>query len=243
MKIAIIGFGRFGKLLSEILSPYGDIFIISCSPAIGKNIKQIEYEDLQNMDWIIPAVPISALEESLKKINPYLKKNSLIMDVCSVKVLPCKWLEKNVSKDIQIIGTHPMFGPDSAKNGTAGLQIVICPLRISHENLKKLKSILNSLELKIIETTPDDHDKQTAISLGMVHFLGRGLSELDMKKIKITSLGFERLLAVNETVKNDTWQLFLDMHQYNPYSGEVREKLIASLVKLNQKIKEKKDDV
>ncbi len=237
LKIAIIGFGRFGKLLSEILSPYGDIFIISQNEIKNENIQQIQYRDLKNIDWVIPAVPISALKETLIKINPYLKKDSLVMDVCSVKVVPCKWLEYNISKDAQIIGTHPMFGPDSAKNGTEGLQMVICPLRISDNNLNKLKKILNDLKLKIIETTPEDHDQQTAISLAMVHFLGRALGKLNIKNIKITSLGFERLLAVNETVENDTWQLFLDMHKYNPYTGEVRENLIKSLNDLNNKIK------
>lgn len=237
LKIAIIGYGRFGKLLSQILSPYAEINILSQRKIEEKNIKQIDYKDLKEIDWIIPSVPISALKETLEQIKPNISPNSLVIDVCSVKVLPCQWLQEIMPKEIQILGTHPMFGPDSAKNGLEGLQMVLCPLRISEENLKTIKDIFNDLKLKIIKTTPEDHDEQAAISLAMVHFIGRALGKMDIKKQEITTLGFERLLAVNETVNNDTWQLFLDMHNYNPYTEKIRQELINALTNLHNEIK------
>ncbi|MFC1678576.1 prephenate dehydrogenase/arogenate dehydrogenase family protein, partial [Patescibacteria group bacterium] len=89
LNIAIIGFGRFGKLLCEIFIPFGNIFIISRQQVRKRGVIQIDYPDLKKMDWIIPSVPISVYEKELKKINPHLKKGSLVVDVCSVKVLPC----------------------------------------------------------------------------------------------------------------------------------------------------------
>ena len=159
------------------------------------------------------------------------------MDVCSVKVLPAKWLQAYLPQEIEVMATHPMFGPDSAKNGLKGLQWVLCPLRISDQTLNNVTQILNKLELEIIETTPEDHDQQTAVSLALVHFIGRGLEELGLQKQKISSLGFDRLLKVNETVTNDSWQLFLDMQQYNPYTKKMRKRFIKALKKVNKKIK------
>lgn len=237
-KIAIIGHGRFGKLLAEMLLPFGEIMVVTSQENIDENFTKIDYSDLGAADWVIPSVPISTLEEVLQKINKIIKKGALVIDVCSVKVLPCKWLRENISEDIEIIGTHPMFGPDSAKNGFSGLQIVLCPLRISEENLDEMRNIFGKLELRITETTPEEHDRQVAKSLGLVHFLGRGLNRLGVGKQEISTVGFERLLAVNETVNNDTWQLFLDMHQYNPYTSEVREEFIAKLKQLNNEINE-----
>jgi len=235
-KIAIIGMGRFGILLADLLSPYGEIFVISRKNITKCKFKQIQYSDLGEMDIVIPAVPISKFEQTLKDINKYLKPRSLVMDVCSVKVAPCRSMKKIIRKDVEILGTHPMFGPDSAKNGCQGLQVVICPLRINEKRLKIIEGIFKALELRIIYVTPAEHDRQVAKSLAFVHFLGRGLSLINLKNQSITTLGFERLMAVNETVNNDSKELFLDMQHYNPYSNKIRQDFIKALIALNNEI-------
>jgi len=239
INIAIIGYGRFGRLLAEILSSFGNIFIISRSKLKDKKFKQINYQDLKLMDWIIPAVPISALEKVLKKISPLLKPGSLVMDVSSVKVYPCQWLKKYLPQEVETIGTHPMFGPDSVQNGLTGLLVVICPVRITAKKLRQVKDIFQRLGLKVITTTPDNHDREAAKSLALVHYLGRSLMKMKIKKQTISTLGFNRLLAVNETVNNDTWQLFLDMQNYNPYSKKIRKDFIKSLQIIEKKITKK----
>lgn len=236
-KIAIIGYGRFGSLLAEILKPFGELHVISDRKIKQAGIKQIDYPGLKEIDWVIPAVPISALEATLKKIKPFLKKGSLVMDVCSVKVYPCRWLKKHLSKDVELLGTHPMFGPDSAKNGLDGLQIVVCPLRISEKRLVDVLAIFKKLKLKIIETTPENHDKQGAFNLSLVHFLGRALPGSGVKTQSIVTKGYERLLEVSNNVNNDTWQLFFDMQKFNPYSQSLRSKFIKELNRIEDKIK------
>lgn len=240
MTIGIIGFSRFGQLLAKILKPYAEVLVYNRSDksAEAKDLG-VEWSNLEQVcqcDWVIVSVAISATEELVKQIAPLLKKGSLVMDVCSVKVFPAQWLEKYISKDNEILATHPMFGPDSAANGTKDLQWVLCPLKISDEMLNKVKEILNKLEVKIIETTPEEHDLQAAISLSLVHFIGRGLEEFGIKPLEISTMGFERLLKVNETVTHDSFQLFLDMQKYNPYAKAARERLIESLNKVNDKI-------
>ena len=161
------------------------------------------------------------------------------MDVCSVKVWPCRWLKKDIRMDVQVIGTHPMFGPDSAKNGLKGLQMVICPLRQTPATLEMVKNVFKKMQLRIIETTPEEHDRQAAVSLAMVHFIGRGLGKMGIKSQLIETMGFRRLLAVNETVENDSWELFLDMHKFNPYAGKIRSRLVKKIDKLDKELKRK----
>jgi prephenate dehydrogenase len=241
MTIGIIGFSRFGQLLAKILKPFGEIFVYNRSDksqeAKDLNVKWSSFETVCQADWVFIAVAISATEQMIKKIAPLLKKDSLVMDVCSVKVLPAKWLQTYLSQQNEIMATHPMFGPDSAKEGTKGLQWVLCPLRISLATLNKVKEVLNKLEVKIIETTPEDHDQQTAVSLALVHFIGRGLENFGLKDQAIKTLGFERLLKVNETVTRDSWQLFFDMQKFNPYTKKIRKKFITALKKVERKIK------
>ena len=241
MTIGIIGFSRFGQLLAKILKPYGQILVYNRSDksqdAKNLGVEYVSLEKVCECDWIILAVAISATEMMIKKIAPLVKKGSLVMDVCSVKVLPAKWLQAYLPQEVELLATHPMFGPDSAKEGTSGLQWVICPLRIGSGRLGEVKEVMRGLDVNVIETTPEDHDQQTAISLALVHFIGRGLAEFGFKDQPIKTLGFERLLKVNETVTNDSWQLFLDMQNFNPYTEKIRQKFIKSLKNVDKKIK------
>jgi len=134
------------------------------------------------------------------------------------------------------MGTHPVFGPDSAKTGLKDKQIVLCPIRVSDSNIDKVRKVCNDLELKIVETTPEEHDRQLAYSLAMVHFLGRGLDCLDLKQIKITTRGFNRLMRVQDDVMNDSWELFKGLYQFNPFAKEAQEKLLQALNKINEKL-------
>lgn len=233
-KTAIIGFGRFGKLLAELLMPNTNIHIISSREIDDERFSQIDYKDLVDIDWVIIATPISGLQKVLTEIKPFLKKGAIVMDVCSVKVNPCKWMEEILPQNVEIIGSHPMFGPDSASKGKLNdLQMVFCPLRISEDKYKKIKSIFGGMDLNIIETTPEDHDKQNAISLALVHFMGRGLAQIDIDHQKITTIGFKRLLQLRDNVTNDTMELFKDVNNFNPYAKEIRKKYIESLQKID----------
>ncbi|MEA2007299.1 MAG: hypothetical protein U9O20_04035 [Patescibacteria group bacterium] len=72
-----------------------------------------------------------------------------------------------------------------------------------------MKKLFKSFDPKVIKTTPTDHDRQAAKSLSFVRFPGRALGEMKIDKQKISSMCFERIIAVNEIVTNDTWQFFL----------------------------------
>ena len=45
--------------------------------------------------------------------------------------------------------------------------------------------------------------------------------------------GYKRLLHILEVVEHDTWQLFYDMHRYNPYAQEKRASLIQAMQKIS----------
>jgi len=74
------------------------------------------------------SVPINQLERTIINISPYLKPGSIVYDVCSVKEQPCKWMLEQLPSSVSIIGTHPLFGPDSAGSSLKGCKIAICPV-------------------------------------------------------------------------------------------------------------------
>ena len=72
----------------------------------------------------------------------------------------------------------------------------------------------------------------------MTHYLGRVLAELELEPSRIASLGYLKLLEIIEQTCNDSWQLFYDLQQYNPYTREMRDRLAASLDEVKRRLDE-----
>jgi prephenate dehydrogenase len=74
------------------------------------------------------------------------------------------------------------------------------------------------------------------VSLSLTHFIGRSLAEFGAERLKIDTEGYKRLTYTLEVVEHDTWQLFQDMHQFNLYAREIREKLMAAMARIDEKL-------
>ena len=49
--------------------------------------------------------------EVIRKVAPHMHPGSLIMDVTSIKSGPVKAMKTYAPKGVEVLGTHPMFGP------------------------------------------------------------------------------------------------------------------------------------
>lgn len=236
--IGIIGYGRFGRLMARYFSTEVRVEVYRRGHKAGdpgrRGIAFKSLEEVCRQRIVIPAVPISKIEQVLTEMGPLLSRNTLVVDVCSVKVYPCALMMRLLPEDVSILGTHPMFGPDSAAESLAGKKIVLCPQRIELRPLHRVRAFLAARGLTVIETTPEQHDRQIAISLALTHFIGRSLSRFGARPMNIDTEGYQRLLYTLETVENDTWQLFEDMHRYNPYAHEVRESFLSAAREIHE---------
>ena len=192
-------------------------------------VKRVSEEEVLQAPVLIFCVAISALEQVLKRIGPLLGPGTLVMDTCSVKTLPVCWLKETLPEDAEILATHPMFGPDSAGNGVSGLPLILSPVRIGQQRLEYWRSFFTSLGLKVYEMDPHQHDREAAFTQGLTHYIGRVLAELDLRPSEIASIGFSKLLDIIEQTCNDSWQLFMDLQKFNPYTREMRQALNRSL--------------
>ena len=241
--IGIIGFGRFGKLAARYLARDFDVLVfnptdksaeIKESGALEASLRSVCQQKV-----IILCVPISILKKVLVEIGPLLKQDRIVVDVCSVKVYPVQWMQALLPESVSILATHPIFGPDSASDSLKGRKIFLSPIRIGQKPYQKIKSYLASKGLAIIESTPENHDEQIAISLALTHFIGRTLSEFGATQLDIDSEGYKRLLHILDVVQHDTWQLFYDMHQFNPYAKEKRDAFMLAMQKINARLGER----
>ena len=236
-KIGIIGFGRFGKILAEILSTENEIFIHD-TKGINDEYHKLPLSEIVKCEILFVAVPIREFENVIKSLQKLSLQNTTIIDVCSVKIHPVKVMEKYLPKDVGIIATHPMFGPDSY-SPFRELRMVMHPVRDIYNQFDKLKHVFEKQSISIVEMSPDTHDRDAAMSQGITHFIGRVLSELGVSSTKINTLGFNELLSVIEQTCNDSWDLFKDLQNYNPYTIEMIEKLEENIKMVRNQIGEK----
>ena len=241
VKIGLIGFGRLGRLIAKNLAQDADLVIYDIAgyqeeiESIGAKAGTLK--EAASCPVVIPFVPMSAFEELMKEIASFVQKDALIIDVCSVKTQPVGWMQEHLPDNVNILGTHPMFGPDSAKNTLYGCKIVLCPVRIERQQFNEIRSYLETHGLRVIEASPEEHDQQIAHSLLLTHFIGRSLMEFKAESLLIDTKGYRRLMKILETVENDSWQLFEDMNHYNPYAEETREDFIKSMETIHKKVR------
>lgn len=213
--VAIVGLGRFGQTLKRLLGNDFDLIIVN-----RNNPK-----DIAKADVVFYCVPISNFAPVIKSHKKYFKENHLLIDVLSVKMHPKKVFNKYLKgSKTQALLTHPMFGPDSSKNGFAGLPMIMDRFKSDEKNYNFWKDFFVKKGLKVIEMSAQKHDQLAANSQGVTHFIGRILGELKFVPTSIDSLGAKKLHEVMEQTCNDTWQLFNDLQNFNSYTKAMRIK-------------------
>lgn len=239
MKIGIYGLGRFGSLWADLLSSHFPVlaFNRSTNRTVPSKVRLVDEDKLFTCDIIFYCIAISSFEEVIERTSSKVKPGTIVLDTCSVKVMPSEVMKRCLPDEVSIAATHPMFGPDSAKHGVKGLPIVFSPVRIDKNESELCKQIFEELGLRRVDLTPEEHDQEAAYTQGVTHFLGRVLEDLSLSESKIATVGYRKVLEVVEQTCNDPWQLFLDLQRYNPYTQEMRERLQFSLSKIMNELK------
>jgi len=231
MTVGVYGLGRFGSFWAEMLARSVPVCAYSRSSdrSTPPGVRRVGEDEVLAQPVIILCVAISAVEEVLEKSRGRLSRDVLVMDTCSVKTYPVGLMEKLLPATASILGTHPMFGPDSASGGAAGLPMILCPARIAARELEKWRAFFSGRGLSVSVMTPDEHDREAAFTQGVAHYIGRVLSDLGVRRSAIGTVGYNKLLEIVEQTCNDPLQLFLDLQRYNPHTREMRTRLEKSL--------------
>lgn len=218
MKISIIGGGRFGKLLQKHLST--------------DNVVTIDQP--QDSELVIFAVPNRNLEAAIAQWKPQISANAIVMDVGSVKEIPCQILQRYFPE--RVLGTHPLYGPDSAGESWQGHKAVFCRLQIDDTAYNQVKALFTNRGVTVLECTPQQHDAMMAKTQALVHFIGRALDGIQAQDISTPD--YANLLKMMEKVTNDTWELFLDMQTLNPQAGAIRAEFVKKLLQVERQVTE-----
>ncbi len=232
MTVGVYGLGRFGAFWAEMLGKSLPVCGYSRAPdrIAPPGVRRVGEDEVLAQPVVIFCVAISAVEEVLQRTRGRLPREVLVMDTCSVKSHPVGLMEKMLPATASILGTHPMFGPDSARNGAQGLPMILCPARIASRELEGWRDFFSrAMGLSVSIMTPDEHDREAAFTQGVAHYIGRVLSDLGIRRSPIGTVGYNKLLEIVEQTCNDPLQLFLDLQRFNPHTREMRARLEKSL--------------
>ena len=238
--IGIIGNGRFGHLLFETFKKFEafDVKIFSRRETPDQKTF-FTLDEVCKSDIVIPCVPISSIEEQIKQITGLLGKNTLVVDVCSVKMHPVEVMKGNLPGNIDILATHPMFGPDSTKNGETfqDLKFIWAKVRIKNEErCKKFLNFWKDLGCELIELSPEEHDRQAAYTHAFAFLIGKIGIKMNVRRNNISTKGFEGILYNQTAVENDTSQLFEDMMKFNPFTKNMRDDFHKALSTIDKSL-------
>ncbi len=241
LKIGIIGFGRFGQFIGEHMVKYGfQVYATSRSDysELSKDIgiTFLKHEDFLrlNLDIIVLSTSILSFEKVFLSFPEKFWEKKLVVDVLSVKNYPneilCKYLHKN-----QILLTHPMFGPDSAKFSWYQKNFVYWFYQES-DLINEFLNFWKKQGCNMINMEPDDHDKLTANSQFLTHFIGRTLELLECKNTPVDTDGYKSLVTIKNHSVNDSWDLFYALAKYNKKSIDTINILKYQFNKLQEKL-------
>jgi len=237
--IGIIGFGSFGKFLAENLNEYCKVLVYSKSGKVPTRWA-VSVAEVTKCDYLMLAIPLDAYKQVLEQLKPYLDKNTVIVDVCSVKQKPLQIIKSILPKQ-PLVATHPLFGPESAAGSLRGHTLVLCPEDSDKTALKTIKSfVINTLHLRVIEISTTQHDREMAKVHGLTFFIARLLKELNLRSTDLDTPSFKRLLGLAELEKRHSDELFNTIQSGNKYTKLLRQKYIKKAIDLDIKINSNK---
>lgn len=248
--LGIIGFGRFGQFLAQHLKNDFTIFATSRTnyqkEALAMGVKfmtEEEFYQKNDFEYLILATSILSTAEVIEKIvktYPEFFNQQLLIDVLSVKLLPSILFFKlsNLYPKLDLLLTHPMYGPDSASESWENKKFVFYRQKISQKT--RCNYFLNTIKEKkcyLIELSPEEHDKLSSNSQFLTHLIGRILEKTKPSNNLIETDGFKSLLKLVEHTKNDSWDLFEGLYLQNPFSNDVLNQIISATFDIKNQLK------
>lgn len=250
MKIAIIGGTRgLGKWIASFLSNKGfDVVITGRNVSTGESVSKklgVDYtwDNIQvasTADVVIIAIPIDITPKIIREIAPLMKEGSLLLDVTSVKMEPSKVMQEYAAPGVEVLPTHPMFGPRI--RSLDGQVVVLTPVKTGQWYDKVFK-FLESENSKVIVTTPEIHDRMMSIVQGLTHFAYISIAstikklDIDVKESrKFASPIYNLMLDTIARITAQNPYLVYSIQTKNSFIKEAHETFLETFVELKDMI-------
>jgi prephenate dehydrogenase len=240
--LGLIGFGQFGRLAARLLADHFDIVVTDVAPGAEAAARDLGVRfgtlpEAAAREIVVVAAPVAVMREVFTAMAPHVKPGALVVDVGSVKMLPSKWMTEILPAHADLVATHPLFGPQSAKGGLKGLRFVVCPVRGDRHEC--VAAFGRSLGLTVTVTTAEEHDQEMAYVQALTHLIGRSLVNIGIPDEDLKTPSYQHLLELCSLIGADTFELFTAIQTQNPFAAEVVESFVKQAQDLLKQVAEK----
>ncbi len=190
MKILIVGgTGEMGQWFSTFFKERGfDVSIwgksgkTEVAERLGVRFAHDLHAEVTKSDVVIISVPIDITEQVITEVAPLMRTGSLLMDLTSLKTGPTRAMQKYAPADVEILGTHPMFGPTIPS--LHGQRFILTPTKDRCQKwFPLIREMLEENGAHIVIVDPEEHDRFVSVVQGLTHFayitIGATLERLD----------------------------------------------------------------
>jgi prephenate dehydrogenase len=249
LNIGIIGYGSLGQFLAR---RFVKKHKVSCLDQLDKSTEArklgVEYfpgydmaNFLKDLDVVVLAVPMMEFEDLVISLPADRLRGKLVVEVCPLNVYPKSVLLKNMSPDVDILSSHPMFSPGSYLEdpySTAtwdGRPMVYEKVRIS--DMTRCEAFLNifgEARCQLVEMTAEQHDASTADADFVTHLIGRLLDRELLPPTPVTSKEYAALCDVADMTSGDSFDLFFGMFKFNKNAKAHLDRMRENLARVER---------
>lgn len=230
MKILILGAGKMGTFLTDVLCIQHEVALFDTDPKrlrfVFNTYRMTDYEEVRSFEpeLVINCVTLKFTIDAFRIILPYLPKNCILSDIASVKT---GLQDYYTSTGMRYVSTHPMFGPTFATLDNLSTQSAIIISESDHMGKAFFKDLYGSLKLNIFEYTFDEHDKTIAYSLS-IPFASTLVFTSVMVPQEAPGTTFKRHMDIAKGLLAEDDYLLSEI-LFNPYTHDQVSKIRAEL--------------
>ncbi|KAL3653433.1 ATP-binding cassette transporter CGR1 [Castilleja foliolosa] len=246
LKIGIVGFGPFAQFLVKTMIKQGHSIRVTSRSDYTDLCAQLGisfFRDINeflesNNDVVLLCTSILSFSQVIKSMPlNSLKQPTLFADVLSVKEYPRHLMLQLLPHDSDVLCTHPMFGPESGKDGWNNLSFMYDKVRITNEaTCSKFLNIFATEGCKMMEMSCEEHDRLSSRSQFLTHTIGRVLAEMEIESTPIDTKGFQKLLQVSESASRDSFDLFSGLFIHNRFAKQQLRNLELAFETVKQQL-------
>ena len=243
MRILILGAGKMGTFLTDVLSFQHETAVFDTNPQklrfVYHTYRYTTIDEVRqfNPELVINAVTLKYTFDAFDLVLPAMSKDCIISDIASVKTGLKEYYEKS---GFRYVSTHPMFGPTFASLNNLGNENAIIIKEGDHLGRIFFKDLYQSLHLNIFEYTFDEHDETVAYSLS-IPFVSTFVFAAVMKHQDAPGTTFKKHMAIVQGVMNEDDYLLQEI-LFNPRTMPQVENIRRELKELLQILGDKDAD-
>jgi prephenate dehydrogenase len=243
MRILILGAGKMGTFLTDVLSFQHETAVFDTDPQklrfVYHTYRFTTLDEIRqfNPELVINAVTLKYTIDAFNTVTPALSKDCILSDIASVKTGLKEFYEQC---GFRYVSTHPMFGPTFASLGNLSHENAIIIKEGDHLGRIFFKDLYQSLHLNIFEYTFDEHDETVAYSLS-IPFVSTFVFSAVMKHQDAPGTTFKKHMAIAQGVLNEDDYLLQEI-LFNPLTMPQVENIRRELKELLQILGDKDAD-